>query len=133
MASIYDIPPFPNVGVQLLKEDAHVAIWREVFEPGTPTPPHRHMRDYIAIFPDGGELTIVPVAGEPEDFTTLAGDFTEVPAKNGGTRLVMSTGTMMHASVPADGTSHFAVNEGQQPTLMILIEIKGTATEKRVQ
>ena len=38
-----------------------------------------------------------------------------------------------HARVPASGTGHFAVNEGQQPTLMILIEIKGTATEKRVQ
>ena len=131
MANINEIPPFPNVGVQRLKEDEHVAIWREVFEPGTPTLPHRHMRDYIAIFPNGGELTIVPVAGEVEDFTTLAGDFTEAPAERGGTRLVMSTGTMMHARVPTDGTGHFAVNEGRQSTLMILIEIKGTATEKK--
>lgn len=133
MVNINEIAPFPNVGVQLLKEDEHVAIWREVFEPGTPTPPHRHMRDYIAIFPNGGELTIVPVAGEAEDFTTLAGNFTEASAENGGTRLVMSTGTMMHGRVPADGTGHFAVNEGQQPILMILIEIKGTATEKRAK
>jgi hypothetical protein len=27
--------------------------------------------------------------------------------------------------------SHVAVNEGQVPALMILIEIKGTGTEKR--
>jgi hypothetical protein len=37
---------------------------------------------------------------------------------------------MWHSRVPADGIVHFAVNEGQQPTLMILIEIKGTATAK---
>ena len=133
MVNITDIPPFPNVGVQLVKEDVHVAIWREVFAPGTPTPPHRHMRDYIAIFPGGGELTIVPVAGETEDFTTLAGEFTETPTENRGARLVMRSGTMMHASVPADGTAHFAVNEGQQPTLMVLIEIKGTAAEKQAK
>lgn len=133
MANVNEVAPFPNVGVQLIKEDEHVAIWREVFEPGAPTSPHRHMRDYVAIFPHGGELTIVPVAGAAEDFTTLAGDFTEVPAKNGGTRLVMSAGTMMHARVPADGTGHFAVNEGRQPTLMILIEIKGTAAEKKAK
>lgn len=39
----------------------------------------------------------------------------------------------MHGQVPMDGTGHFAVNEGQQATLMILIEIKGTATEKKVK
>ena len=133
MGNINEISPFPNVGVHLLKEDAHVAIWREVFIPGTPTPSHRHLRDYIAIFPNGGELTIVPVAGEAEDFTTLAGDFTEAPAENGGTRLIMSTGTMLHARVPEDGTAHFAVNEGQRDTLMILIEIKGTGTEKQAR
>ena len=133
MVNINEIAPFPNVGVQLLKEDEQIAIWQEIFEPDTPTSPHRHMRDYIAIFPNGGELTIVPVAGEAEDFTTLAGNFTEAPAENGGTRLVMSAGTMMHARVPADGTGHFAVNQGPQPTLMILIEIKGTGTEKRAK
>jgi hypothetical protein len=133
MANINEISPFPNPGVRLIKEDEHVAIWEEVFEPGIPTPPHRHMRDYIAIFPNGGELTIVPAAGEAEGFTTLAGSFTEAPAEKSGTRLVMNAGTTIHGKVPADGTGHFAVNEGQQATLMILIEIKGTATEKRVK
>jgi hypothetical protein len=37
---------------------------------------------------------------------------------------------VIHGRVPADGTGHFAVNEGQASALMILIEIKGTATEK---
>jgi hypothetical protein len=130
MAIITEIPPFPNPGVRLIKEDAHVAIWEEVFAPDTPTPPHRHMRDYIAIFPSGGELTIVPLAGEPEEFTLIAGETQESAVAQGGTRLVMTAGTMMHGRVPASGTGHYAVNEGRQPTRMILIEIKGTATEK---
>src|SRR5215470_18040170 len=122
MVNINEIAPFPNVGVQLIKEDEHIAIWKEVFEPGKPTPPHRHMRDYISIFPNGGETTIVPLAGEPEEFTTLAGEIQESTSAKGGRRLVMSVGAMVHARVPANGTGHFAVNEGQQPTLMILIE-----------
>jgi hypothetical protein len=40
---------------------------------------------------------------------------------------------MIHSRVPTDGTGHFAENEGQHATLMILIEIKGTATEKKVK
>ena len=27
-------------------------------------PPHRHTRDYVAIFPNAGELTIIPAAGD---------------------------------------------------------------------
>jgi hypothetical protein len=84
--------------------------------------------------PNGGELTIVPVAGEPEAFTMIAGEMQESSSTaKGGTRLVMMVGTMMHGQVPANGTSHYAVNEGQRPTLMILIEVKGTATEKTVK
>jgi hypothetical protein len=74
MATLQEIPPFPNPGVRLLKEDEHIAVWEEVFAPGIPTPPHRHMRDYIAAYPNGGEVTIVPLAGEAEEFTTLVGD-----------------------------------------------------------
>lgn len=133
MANINEIPPFPNPGVRLIKEDEHVAIWEEVFEPDKPTPPHRHMRDYVAIFPNGGELTIAPLADEVEENTIIAGEVQEASTEKGATRLVMTAGAMIHARVPADGTGHFAVNEGQQPTLMILIEIKGTATEKSVK
>src|SRR5499426_3361987 len=102
MVNLNEIPPFPNVGVQLIKEDEHIAIWQEVFEPGKPTPPHRHMRDYIAIFPNGGELTIVPLAGEAEENTMIAGKLQEASTETGGTRLVMTAGTMIHARVPAD-------------------------------
>jgi len=133
MTALNEIAPFPNPGVRLVKEDESVAIWEEVFEPGKPTPPHRHMRDYVATFPHGGELTIVPLAGEAEAYTLIAGEAQEAPTKQGGTRLVMTAGTMIHSRVPADGVGHFAVNEGQRPTRMILIEIKGTATEKRGQ
>jgi hypothetical protein len=119
--------------VRLIKEDAHVAIWEEVFEPGKPTPPHRHMRDYIAAYPNGGEVTIVPLTGEPEEFTTITGEIQESASAKGGTRLVFSAGAMLYRRVPASGTGHYAVNEGQQPTLMILTEIKGTAAEKSVK
>jgi hypothetical protein len=132
MANLNEILPFPNPGVRLVKEDEHVAIWEEVFEPGKPTPPHRHMRDYIAIFPNGGELTATPLVGEAEEYTAIAGGFKTEPAEKGATRFVLSAGTMWHSRVPVDGIGHFAVNEGQQPTLMILIEIKVTATEKSV-
>jgi len=133
MANVNEIPPFPNPGVRLLKEDEHVAIWEEVFAPDTPTPPHRHMRDYVAIFPSGGELTIIPLAGEAEAYTIIAGEVQEASTAGGGTRLVMTAGTMVHSRVPANGTGHYAVNKGQQPTRMILIEIKGTATEKSMK
>ena len=133
MVNINDITPFPNVGVELIKEDEHIAVWREVFAPGKPTPPHRHMRDYIAVYPEGGELTLVPVAGEAEEFTTLAGECQEFSKEKGAIRLVFSVGTMVHGKVPADGTGHFAVNEGQRDTLMILIEIKGTGTEQKAK
>jgi hypothetical protein len=95
MATLTEIPPFPNPGVRLIKEDKHVAIWEEVFEPGKPTPPHRHMRDYIAAYPNGGEVTIVPLAGEPEEFTTIIGKIQESSIESGATRLVRSAGSMM--------------------------------------
>jgi len=133
MANLDDIRPFPNPGVRLIKKDEHVAIWEEVFEPGKPTPPHRHMRDYIALFPNGGELTITPLAGEAEEYTAIAGDFKAVPTEKGATHVVLSAGAMHHSRVPVDGIGHIAVNEGQRSALMILIEIKGTATEKRMK
>jgi hypothetical protein len=138
MANLNDIPPFPNSGVRLIKEDEHVAIWEEVFEPGKPTPPHRHTRDCVAIFPNAGELTIIPVAGdsvagEAEELTVVAGQMKESATANSGTRLVFSNGTVLHRNVPAGGSSHYAVNEGPKPDLMILIEIKGTGSEKKMK
>ena len=44
---VKEVPPFPNPGVRLIKEDEHIAIWEELFEPDKSTEPHRHMRDYI--------------------------------------------------------------------------------------
>jgi hypothetical protein len=132
MATLNEIAPFPNPGVRLVKEDEHVAIWEETFEPGKPTPPHRHMRDYIAIFPNAGELTITQLAGEAEEYTTIAGELT-TELRGRAARLVWGPGMVVHSRVPADGVGHFALNEGSKPALMILIEIKGTATEKETR
>lgn len=131
MSNINEIPPFPNLDVRLIKEDEHVAIWQEVFEPGKPTAPHRHTRDYVAIFPNGGEVTVHPLAGDPEVYTFIFGHAEAVPTETGAMRTLLQAGTIIHSQVPAGGTGHFAVNDGQQPTLMILIEIKGTAAEKK--
>ncbi len=131
MANLHEIPPFPNPGVRLIKEDKHVAIWKEVFEPGKPTAPHRHTRDYIFLFPNGGELTITPLAGKEEEVVLLAGEVQESLTETGATRMAMSAGSMVYGRVPPEGVSHVAVNDGQVPALMILIEIKGTAIEKR--
>jgi hypothetical protein len=129
MATLNEIAPFPNPGVRLVKEDEHVAIWEETFEPGKPTPPHRHMRDYIAIFPNPRELTITQLAGEAEEYTTIAGELTtELRVEQ---RATSGACMVVHSRVPADGVGHFALNEGSKPALMILIEIKGTATEKK--
>ena len=130
MATLNEISPFPNPGVRLVKEDEHLAIWEETFEPGKPTPPHRHMRDYIAIFPHAGELTITQLAGEAEQYTTIAGDLTTEQSGR-ATHLIWGPGMIVHSRVPDDGVGHFALNEGSTPALMILVEIKGTATEKQ--
>lgn len=128
--NIDDIAPFPNPGVNLLKEDEHVAIWEEVFVPGVPTPPHRHLRDYIAIFPDGGELTVTHVAGELESYSIIAGKIEPLPNNSGGYRVGISANAMLHSSVPHVGAGHIAVNEGDVPVRMILIELKGSSSEK---
>src|SRR4030095_17221008 len=102
MTNIHEIPPFPNPGVRLLKEDEHVAIWEEVFEPGKPTPPHRHMRDYIFTFPNGGELTITPLGGKEDESIVLAGEMQESTTASGATRFVMSVGSIVYGRVPPE-------------------------------
>ena len=129
MTDLEDIAAFPNPGVRLLMEDERIAIWEEVFEPGIPTATHKHTRDYVAIFPDAGELTVTPVAGELETYTFIAGSAEALPTTETRMRFAFPAGTMIHSHVPQNGTGHTAVNEGRAPVRMVLIEIKGTATE----
>ena len=131
MPGVNEIPSFPNPGVRLIKEDEHVAVWEEVFAPGQPTAPHRHTRDYIAIFPNAGEVTVQPLAGEPEVYTVIAGHIEALLTENGKMRASLIAGTILHSQVPTEGHSHVALNEGRQPVLMILIELKGTGSEKK--
>jgi len=119
---VKEVPPFPNPGVRLIKEDDHIAIFEEIFEPGKPTPPHRHTRDYVVFFPKAGQLKLVPVAGEPEEEVTIVAGAME--------DWTFTAGTVVYGRVPHDGTAHFAVNEGSDPVPMIAIEIKGTGVEK---
>ena len=124
MTELADVLPFPNPGVMLIEEDDLVSVWEEVFEPGIATPPHRHTCDYIAMFPQGGELTITHVAGELEDYTFLNGSVAELPTETGKQRFEFAPGTMVRSRVPASGTAHIALNEGSEPVRMILIELK---------
>lgn len=125
MTNISEIVPFPNPGVRLVEEDELTAVWEEIFEPGVATPPHRHIRDYVALFPEGGELTLTHVAGERETYTFLSGAAEALSTADGRMRFAFAAGTMVRSRVPPMGTAHIALNEGNAPVRMILIEFKG--------
>lgn len=130
MSSVESIPPYRGHGRdRLILEDDRIAVWEEVFEPGVSTPPHRHMRDYVAIALDDGELTITPLAGDPETYTPLAGEIESEP-RDEATRIRYGLGTVAHSRVPASGHGHRALNEGSKATRFLLIEIKGTGAER---
>lgn len=116
--------PFPNPGVRLVEEDADYAVWEEIFQPGIATPPHRHLRDYVATFPGGGELTVTHVAGELETYSLLNGAMDPLPTAEGSARFAIAPGTIVRSRVPAGGTCHIALNEGSSPLQMILMEFK---------
>ena len=130
MAPVEEIPPYRGHGKdRLILEDERIAVWEEVFEPGIPTPPHRHTRDYIAIALDDGELTVTPLAGDPEVYTSIAGDM-ETERRETATRISYRTGCVAHSRVPAEGHGHCALNEGRKAARFILVEIKGTGMER---
>ena len=115
--------------MRLVQEDDHIAVWEEIFEPGVPAAAHRHTRDYVAVFPDGGEITVTHLAGELETYTFISGDAETLSASEGSARFAFPANTIVHSRVPNMGTGHTALNEGDRPVRMILIEIKGTAME----
>ena len=116
--------PFPNPGVRLVDEDERCLVWEEFFEPGMATPAHRHLRDYVATFPGGGELTVTHVAGELETYTLLNGALVPLPSAPGKLRFSIAPGTIVKSKVPAGGTCHIALNEGSAPLQMILMEFR---------
>ncbi|MBX9605087.1 MAG: hypothetical protein K2Y51_02620 [Gammaproteobacteria bacterium] len=118
------IVEFPNPGVRLIDEAEGFVAWEGTFEPGTATCPHRHLRDYIAFFPEGGELTLHHVAGEVEEYAVLSGGMTPLPSATGGARFAIAPGTAIRSRVPQDGTAHVALNEGAKPLQMVLVEFK---------
>lgn len=118
------IADFPNAGVRLLDEAERFVVWEAVFEPGVATGAHRHSRDYIAFFPEGGELTLSHVAGELEDYASLCGGMTPLPSNAAGSRFAIAPGTAIRSRVPQGGTVHVALNEGEAPLHMVLVEIK---------
>ncbi len=78
----------------------------------------------MATFPGGGELTISHVAGELETYSLLSGGTEPLPTTEGRARFSTAPGTIVRSRVPAGGTCHIALNEGQTPLQMILLEFK---------
>lgn len=114
----------PQSGVRLLDESDRYTVWEEIFEPGIPTPAHRHVRDYVAFFPAGGELTLTHVDGSVEEYAVLSGALTALSSSGGAARFAIAAGTAFRSRVPLNGTSHVAHNEGSEPLRMVLIEFK---------
>ena len=124
MSDRESIAPYDGHGDRLLFENDDVAVWEEVFEPGKPTRPHRHMRDYIAVTLDDGELRITALSEEPEVYQSLAGDIRATQETENRTRVGYRTGTVLHATQPEKGHAHIAENVGGRPTRVLLIELK---------
>ena len=118
------IAPYDGHGDRLLFENEDIAVWEEVFEPGAPTRPHRHLRDYIAVTLDDGELRITSLSKEPEVYQPLAGNIKATEETDETTRVGYQAGTVLHASQPPGGHAHRAENVGERPTHVLLIELK---------
>ncbi len=118
------IAPYDGHGDRLLFENDDIAVWEEVFEPGTPTKPHRHVRDYIAVALDEGELRIQSFSQEPEVYERLAGLLDATDETDDTKRVRFSAGTVLHAAQPAGGHAHRAENVGGRPSRVLLIELK---------
>lgn len=122
------VTPRPFSGATLHFEDDHVAIWEEVFLPGIPTPPHRHLRDYIAVSLTDVDLRIEPLPGEaPESATSIVGESQAHPQ---AFRRSSRRGRVAHVAVTTQGAGHVAVNLANQEARMLIIEIKGSGAEK---
>ncbi|MBX9605839.1 MAG: hypothetical protein K2Y51_06420 [Gammaproteobacteria bacterium] len=119
-----EIVDFPNAGVRAVDEAERFVVWEEIFSPGVATCAHRHRRDYIAFFPDGGELTLCHVAGGFEDYAVLSGGMSPLPSSTSGARFAIAPGTAIRSRVPPEGTVHVALNEGGRPLRMVLVEFK---------
>ncbi|VFR44919.1 hypothetical protein BRI6_0754 [plant metagenome] len=122
------LTPRPFSGAILHFEDEHVAIWEEIFPPGIPTAPHRHLRDYIAVSLTDVDLRIEPLPGEaPESATSIVGESLAHPLE---LRRSSRRGRVAHVAVTPQGAGHIAVNVADHEARMLIIEIKGSGAEK---
>jgi hypothetical protein len=61
-----DLPPaFPREGAKQLLDNERVRVWDCAFTPHRVGPLHRHVRDAVAIWVEGGQLRATPRDGTP--------------------------------------------------------------------
>lgn len=67
-----DLPPaFPREGAKQLLDNDRVRVWDYAFAPGRVVPLHRHVRDAVAVWIEGGRLRATPRDGAPNESTQV--------------------------------------------------------------
>ncbi len=86
-------------------ENEHVTVWRTVILPNQPLAMHRHEHPRSVVAIEGGTLTIVQESGEREQVT-------------------WETGHAYWLEADEPGTRHGDVNEGDDPIVVVVVEMK---------
>lgn len=86
-------------------ENEHVTVWRTVILPDQPLSMHRHEHPRSVVAIKGGTLTVVQESGEREEVT-------------------WETGNAYWLEADEPGTRHGDVNEGDEPIVVVVVEMK---------
>ena len=121
----------PFRGVRLHLETDQVAVWEEHFEPKELTEAHRHTRDYLCIALTDIDLTVEPLAGEfVEQLTVLVGaDEMMIDGHRGR----FPKGVIFHSRVSSEGAAHTAFNNADVTSKLLIIELKGTGLDSKME
>jgi quercetin dioxygenase-like cupin family protein len=95
-----DLPPaFPRDGARQLLDNERVRVWDYAFTPHRVVPLHRHVRDAVAVWMEGGKLRAAPRDGAPSVNTQTK--FTATYSRRGS----------VHTEEAVEGTPHAYVFE----------------------
>ena len=94
-------------------ENEYVEVWKSVIVPNQPLSMHRHDNPRAIIVLKGGTLRVVNEVGETHDMT-------------------WETGSAYWLEADPPGELHGDVNEGAEPIEVIVVQLKGVASETAV-
>ncbi len=94
-------------------ENEYVEVWKSVIVPNQPLSMHRHDNPRAIIVLQGGTLRVVNEVGETHDMT-------------------WETGSAYWLEADSPGELHGDVNEGAEPIEVIVVQLKGVASETAV-